>query len=366
MKILSVCMIVKNGEEFLPKTLAPLVAGADEVILVDTGSTDNTVQIARELGAKVVEFPWINDFSAARNESIRHAQGKWILWVDADEFIKKEDIDKIRNILLVLPSIKSMSLRINECSAVDTESIQGFYYRDKVFINEPGVKFERPINEQLVIPENVEGEVMLLNEVSIYHWGGSLSHDKIEEKTHQRIEMYKQFIETHPEDVATRCMLARKYKLLNLQAEEIAEYNQIIEITGNEGPFAAEAHLRKAWIFYLKEDFQSALAEISEVKTIDELNAEAICLEGQIYLKLSDYEEAIETFDEIDLLSPAKSVQLYTDYKFYYYFPFLYRAMLYMVLGKPQEALKYFTEVLERYPNDPTVTRLLDQLGGLK
>jgi glycosyltransferase involved in cell wall biosynthesis len=82
---LSVCMIVKNEERFLGQCLASVKDIADELIVIDTGSTDRTVEIAREHGAHVGHFEWCNDFAAARNASIAPATGDWILFLDADE-----------------------------------------------------------------------------------------------------------------------------------------------------------------------------------------------------------------------------------------------------------------------------------------
>ncbi|MBC7084270.1 MAG: glycosyltransferase [Firmicutes bacterium] len=82
---ISLCMIVKNEEEFLPGCLDSVKGVVDEIIIVDTGSTDRTVEIARQYGAKVYHYEWNDDFAAARNESLKHATCGWILVLDADE-----------------------------------------------------------------------------------------------------------------------------------------------------------------------------------------------------------------------------------------------------------------------------------------
>ncbi len=96
---ISLCMIVKNEEENLGRCLKSVQDLVDEIIVVDTGSTDKTVEIAKEYGAKVHYFKWCNDFSAARNESLKYASKNWILIMDGDDEFCSEDKGKNLKIL---------------------------------------------------------------------------------------------------------------------------------------------------------------------------------------------------------------------------------------------------------------------------
>ena len=98
-KSLSLCMIVKNEELNLAKCLMSVKPVVEEIIVVDTGSTDKTKAIASALGAKVFDFPWTNDFSEARNYSLSKASGDWILVLDADEVISHLDHGKLKTIV---------------------------------------------------------------------------------------------------------------------------------------------------------------------------------------------------------------------------------------------------------------------------
>lgn len=77
----SVCLMIRNEEAALPGCLQSIAGLADEIVVVDTGSTDRTKEIAARFGAKVFDFAWCDDFAAARNECIRHATGDWIFWM---------------------------------------------------------------------------------------------------------------------------------------------------------------------------------------------------------------------------------------------------------------------------------------------
>src|SRR5271169_1554439 len=94
--MISLCMIVKNEEKFLEKCLMSVAPICHEMIVVDTGSTDATKAIAEKCGAKVYDFPWIDDFSAVRNYSLSHATGDFIFVLDADEVISAKDHHKFQ------------------------------------------------------------------------------------------------------------------------------------------------------------------------------------------------------------------------------------------------------------------------------
>lgn len=98
MATISLCMIVKNEEETLERCLKSANQFVDEIVIVDTGSTDKTKEIAEKFKAKIYDFKWIHDFSAARNFAFKKATKEFILWLDGDDYITDENINKIKEI----------------------------------------------------------------------------------------------------------------------------------------------------------------------------------------------------------------------------------------------------------------------------
>ena len=107
---LSQCMIVKNEEKNIERALSWGKSFMWEQIVVDTGSTDRTVEIARRLGAKVYHFEWIDDFAAAKNYAVSQAQGDWIVFLDADEYFLEEDAKRLVPLLEKLEGTKYNAL----------------------------------------------------------------------------------------------------------------------------------------------------------------------------------------------------------------------------------------------------------------
>ena len=96
MQTISLCMIVKNEEEVLEQCLNSVKEVCDEIIIVDTGSTDTTKEIASKFTNRIIDFKWIDDFSAARNFAFSHATMDFIFWLDADDTLQKEDLSKLK------------------------------------------------------------------------------------------------------------------------------------------------------------------------------------------------------------------------------------------------------------------------------
>ena len=96
MTTISLCMIVKNEEDVLKRCLTSVKSVVDEIIIVDTGSTDSTKKIAKEFTDKIYYFKWIDDFSKARNYAFSKATKEYILWLDADDVILPEDIELMK------------------------------------------------------------------------------------------------------------------------------------------------------------------------------------------------------------------------------------------------------------------------------
>jgi len=99
---ISLTMIVKDEQENLPKCLASVVGLFDEIVVVDTGSTDRTREIAREFGARVFDFVWVNDFAAARNAALARATGDYAFWLDADDVLDPPQRDALSGLLASL------------------------------------------------------------------------------------------------------------------------------------------------------------------------------------------------------------------------------------------------------------------------
>lgn len=168
---ISACMIVKDEAENLDRCLGSLQGKVDEIIVVDTGSTDDSVTIATRHGAKVSHFDWCDDFAAARNASIRDAKGDWVIWVDADEELIEETPGALR--LLCQAQEKPEGFLVTCRSLSDLSGTISSEIRQwRLYRNHLGFQFKGRIHEHLIHADgSTETYLLYQDAVWIRHWG---------------------------------------------------------------------------------------------------------------------------------------------------------------------------------------------------
>ncbi|SEA23074.1 tetratricopeptide repeat-containing glycosyltransferase family 2 protein [Selenomonas ruminantium] len=195
MPYISACVIVRNEEKNLPRWLTCMSALAEEMVVVDTGSTDNTVEIARQAGAKIYSFPWINDFAAAKNYALEQARGKWIFFLDADEYWKEHDFAIIRKTLRQYDKVKKVIGFVCRLVNIDVDNNNRVLNENlhiRIFRNLPQLRYIGAIHEQLVYNGLGQREMKLLPEAVIYHTGYSASTDIPKAKRNLQIMLEQQ------------------------------------------------------------------------------------------------------------------------------------------------------------------------------
>lgn len=176
MKI-SACVIVRNEEQNLPRWLSSMRVFADEMIVVDTGSTDATVEIARAGGAAVYYFDWINDFAAAKNFALDCASGDWVVFTDADEYFTDESAPRVRPLVEGHDGEERIDGFIVRLVNIDMETgaLLGTTAQvQRIFRRLPHLRFVGSIHEHV---ENLSGDrartMLYAEELVLYHTGYS-------------------------------------------------------------------------------------------------------------------------------------------------------------------------------------------------
>ncbi len=228
--LLSACMIVRNEQARLRQCLDSVRSVVDEIVIVDTGSTDKTREIASSAGARVFDFPWGDDFSAARNEAMRHARGEWILSVDADETMRP---------------FPHAALEKKLC----TSTIGGYYvlfrrrhrltpnWQMKLYRNRPAIQHKNVIHEA-ILPSQVRsvtgqslGKISLLFEHAGYDGDLSRKHARNLPLLLKRLQEEPDY----PWQSHAWCHLADIYEVLGRSGESIRAREHAVKLLARKG-----------------------------------------------------------------------------------------------------------------------------------
>ena len=221
------CLIAKNEEDNIEYCLSHLKSIVDEQIVVDTGSTDRTVEIAKKLGAKVFHFEWIDDFSAARNFALNKAKGDWIIFLDCDEYFSKDSAVLIRNCIKEYGEHKNIDGLTSEFINIKSngEIISTVTnVSPRIFKRKSYIKYKNKIHE-LLVNFNKSGENPVRADVSnflkIYHTGYDDEIVKEKNKNERNIELLKIELEQDPENVKINYYLSRQMNMEGKYEEAI-------------------------------------------------------------------------------------------------------------------------------------------------
>ena len=196
---LSVCLIVKNEEQFLPQCLQSVREIAHQIVVVDTGSTDRTIEIAQQYGAEVHHFEWCDDFSAARNAALEHATGDWILVLDADEELPAASHEPLLRELRK-PDVVAWRLPIIDAGRED----EGRTYVPRLFRNAPGLFFAGRVHEHVFASVEARrqewGLDNRLGSATLVHHGYTKELTRDRNKVERNLRLLERALEESPRD----------------------------------------------------------------------------------------------------------------------------------------------------------------------
>ncbi|MCF6154453.1 MAG: tetratricopeptide repeat protein [Candidatus Brocadia sp.] len=288
--ILSACMIVKNEQKFLPQCLQSIKDAVDEIIIVDTGSTDKTVEIAHSFGARVYHHPWKNSFSEARNYSLNHATGDWILQIDADEALEQADIPLLYK-LITADSYNAIFVAIYS----DLPGGRSKHYYTRVF-RRGKAHFEGIVHNQLIF----EGKAFQ-SEIRFYHYGYNLSESEMQKKYKRTGDLLRQQLVENPNNIFVMANLIRNYRNEYNFKKVIELGEKGLNISISQEDFNSQSQRQRIYI-----DLAYALLNINQVDRAEGICKEAVkenpdsldilFLLGEILLKKEAFNDALRYF----------------------------------------------------------------------
>jgi len=249
---LSQCMIVRNEEKNIERALAWAKKIAFEQIVVDTGSTDRTIEIADKMGARVLHFEWVDDFSAAKNFAIEQAKGNWIALLDADEYFSPGDADKLMIFLKRIqadPFMRANYLALNSALVnVDENGKRGAVQdQERVFRNIPANRYIGRIHERLDVKKE---NIVAVDEIEIIHTGYSAAAIRDKNKAGRNVMLLREELASNPDDLNIKSYLADSLKMSDDEKDK-AEADKLFAEVMESGELVLPDLLKKAYLHFI-------------------------------------------------------------------------------------------------------------------
>ncbi|KAB2836596.1 MAG: tetratricopeptide repeat protein [Candidatus Brocadia sp.] len=338
---LSACMIVKNEEKFLAQCLTSIKNAVDEIIIIDTGSTDKTIEIAQSFSTKVYHHPWKNSFSEARNHSLKYATCDWILQIDADETLEHTDIPLLHK-LICRDSYNAIFVAIYS----DLPGGRSKHYYTRIFRRGKAF-FEGIVHNQLIF----EG-ASFQSEIRFYHYGYNLTEQEMQRKYKRTGDLLRQQLVENPDNLFIMTNLIRNYR-------NEFNFNKVIEL-GEKGLKVSESQTdynsrNQRQRIYI--DLVYAFINASQLDRAEEICSEGIkenhdsldllFVMGEILLRKEKFNEALPYFKKYLIMKdrenkiPAFNLSIVDAY--------FYEHKAYDNIGVCYEKLNLFNEAEVAY-----------------
>lgn len=355
MKI-SLCMIAKNEEHCIGECLASVRDLVSEIIIVDTGSTDKTIEIAREFGAKIIESPWRDDFAFHRNEGIEVATGDWILVLDADEALNSDDFQTIKNLINEKDTCFELTQRhytddhrlsgytpcVGEYPSFEKNNL-GFFESScvRLFPNHPKLRYRNKIHE-LVEPSIAESGTFKIRRsgVRIHHYGHTEEIRNIKNKHSLYGSLGEKKIVEDPTNWQAFFELGVEYNVHGDLEKSIKAFERAAELNPNYVPL----WVNKGYVNCELGRYEAALEDLKKALSLDPKSFEAYGNMGVVFLRIKQFEQSVSAL--------AKSVELNPN--FVNGFANMARAFAHM--GKLPEASLCFERALLLAPGNEALS----------
>ena len=286
---LSLSMIVRNEATTISGCIQSVKKLVNEIIVVDTGSNDGTIEIAQKLGAKVFQFPWGEDFSAARNFALSKCTGSYILYLDADEEIDGKSVNFIKNIL------QNSEPKAHRCTIKSKTGSEGritFGRYCRLFPNVPGLKFTGRAHEQIESSLVKNGIEFNESEILIIHHGYDTDDSVLSAKAERNLPLLLEEFQNNP-DSYFAYQIGQTYSILDKDQEAKVYFEIALDDPKLNREYKFYALQFISNYFLSMRDLEAAEETISKLIEIEPNRSSAYLLCSKIYAVAKKWEQAL-------------------------------------------------------------------------
>ncbi|WP_337966639.1 glycosyltransferase family 2 protein [uncultured Flavobacterium sp.] len=340
MVTVSLCMIVKNEGETLGKCLESIKNIVDEIVIVDTGSTDKTKEIAYRYTDKVYDFAWINDFAAARNFAFSKATKDYQLWLDADDIIiEKDQIAFLELKKTLSPEVDMVLMKYNYVVDENNNPTYSFH-RERLVKRANNYRWNDPVHEYIEYGGNY-----LMSEIAI-------THKKVDSFSDRNLKIYESELEKNiPFSPRSLYYYARELRDHSRYEDAVLYFKKFLATKKGSVGDSINACLEIGKIYRKLNDTDNALKYLFQTFSFDIPKAEACCEIAAIYKINADYTKAIYWYELILKLNISKNDTSIMTTDCWNFVPAIELAVCYYNINDVEKAIAY-NELAAKYKAD--------------
>ena len=345
---LGLCMIVKNESEVLRRALDGIKSVVDEIVIVDTGSTDDTMAIASEYTDKVYSFVWRNDFSAARNFALSHVASDYWIWLDADDIVPLRTAHAINKFIKSCDgSVDVVMMPYALGGNVEKGGKGAFtFYRERIVKNRSDFYWQGRVHEAVAPHGNI---VKLPCE--IVH-GKPLSRSA----GTRNLDIYREMLACGEKlEPREQYYYARELYFNGLFSDARAEFGKFLTVRGGLLANKVDASLMLARCNRRLGDTAGAIEALFGGFLFGLPTGEACCELGSIYFDAQDYRRSAYWYELASRSRPDPDSGAFVDIDCYGFIPFVWLTVCYDRIGDTKKAYRYHRRARKIYPDHPSV-----------
>lgn len=263
---ISVCIIAKNEEKYIEECLKRLVPYGFEIVVTDTGSTDRTKEIAQKYADKVLDFEWVDDFSAARNFCAQHASNNWILALDCDEYVNNIDVKTLR--MLMQKFVRSTGVIRMRNLVFDKEGNENYGTDDVTrFYNRNFYGFECAVHEQICtfdVSKRHELQKSFLMPMEVIHHGYAISNEEMNKKQMRNLELLYKSLEKNPKEPYTLFQIGQSEFIMGNEAKALDFYERALASDPSPDYLYVQVLIRSLAKAYVSADREADALELMD------------------------------------------------------------------------------------------------------
>lgn len=352
---ISLCMIVKNEQEVLARCLQSVQDLVDEIVIVDTGSSDDTMCIAAEFTDKVYSFDWVDDFSAARNFSFSKATKDYIMWLDADDILSEPDRLLFKELWSSLsPEVWVVMMKYH--TAFDEQgNVTYAYYRERIVKNTPALRWQGRVHEAIT----PAGQTV--------HWDCAVSHRKLHASDSNRnLRIFeRQLQEGIPLVPREQFYYGRELYYHKRYQDALTVFDAFLHDAEGWLENNIDACCHCAYCHYALHEEEQALQALLRSFVYDLPRAEVLCEIGSHFFKKEEYTKAAYWYTLAPSCKRDDSRGGFTAPDCYGYLPCIQLCVCYSRMGNLKQAIRFNELAASLKPDSPAVAHNRDYFESL-